>query len=173
MATANSENGWSGRRLLKIYLISLALAPVFIFGMFIWVKSIQDGPSPPPPPLQTRIFFGIVVWIIYSVVIFIITLLGRYALILIRQFLEITVPPSDPNTTGSSRPVAAVPPGFPVVTVIPEYPSSDEGSGNYKVDGVDKQTQMDATLHIWANSAANAKVKAELEGVIVTSVAKI
>ncbi len=64
-------------------------------------------------------------------------------------------------------------PGFPVIEVIPEYSPPTDGPGQYCVEGVDRQTKMDKTLHIQADSAANAKVKAELEGIVVTSVKKV
>jgi hypothetical protein len=38
---------------------------------------------------------------------------------------------------------------------------------------VDRHTERDATLEIEAESAANAKVKAELRNIVVTSVTKI
>jgi hypothetical protein len=68
--------------------------------------------------------------------------------------------------------VPPTPPGFPVIEVIPEYSPPTDGPGKYCIKGVDRETKMDTTLHIHAESAANAKVKAELEGVIVTSLQK-
>lgn len=50
---------------------------------------------------------------------------------------------------------------FPVVT---------DGPGKYRVDGVDKESGFDTTVYVDGQSAANAKVKAELQGVIVTAV---
>ncbi|MGD0462160.1 MAG: hypothetical protein ABSB74_06705 [Tepidisphaeraceae bacterium] len=60
-----------------------------------------------------------------------------------------------------------------MIEVIPEYSPPTDGPGQYCVEGVDRQTKMDKTLHIQADSAANAKVKAELEGIVVTSVKKV
>ena len=48
-----------------------------------------------------------------------------------------------------------------------------DGDGMYCVVGVDKETGMDTSWHTRALSAANAKVKAELEGIIVTEVTKV
>ena len=62
---------------------------------------------------------------------------------------------------------------YPGVTVVPEYSESTDGPGRYRIRGVDRGTNQDATLDIQANSAANAKVKAEVNGIIVTSVTKI
>jgi hypothetical protein len=64
------------------------------------------------------------------------------------------------------------PPGFPVIEVIPEYSPPTDGPGKYRVEGVDRKTEMDTTLHVHADSAANAKVKAELQDIVVTAVAK-
>jgi len=39
-----------------------------------------------------------------------------------------------------------------------------EGPGWFRVDGVDKETQMDTTVYVEARSVTAAKVKAELQG---------
>ncbi|HEY1923268.1 MAG TPA: hypothetical protein VGG44_11010 [Tepidisphaeraceae bacterium] len=68
--------------------------------------------------------------------------------------------------------ITPMPPGFPVIEVIPEYSPPTDGPGKYRIEGVDRKTEKDATLHIEADSAANAKVKAELHGIVVTAVVK-
>jgi hypothetical protein len=50
---------------------------------------------------------------------------------------------------------------FPVVT---------GGAGRYHVCGVDRATGMDTEWHVHAASEENARVKADLEGITVTSV---
>ena len=40
----------------------------------------------------------------------------------------------------------------------------------YRIDGIDKQTSMDTTWYCHANSPENAKIKAELQGIIVSNV---
>lgn len=45
-----------------------------------------------------------------------------------------------------------------------------ETAGWYQVDGVKRSDGTDVTMNIEAGSAANAKAKAELQGVVVTSV---
>ncbi len=50
---------------------------------------------------------------------------------------------------------------------------SHEGPGQYRVEGVHKTTKLETAKYFQANSAANAKVKAELEDIVVTSVKKI
>jgi len=62
--------------------------------------------------------------------------------------------------------------GYPAVTPIPDYSPPTEGPGCYRIQGVDRNTMNDVTRDIRADSAANAKVKAELDGIIVTSVTK-
>jgi hypothetical protein len=58
-------------------------------------------------------------------------------------------------------------PAFPVI------PAADaDGPGAYRVTGVDTATRADRELTVDAASRANAQVKAELEGVIVTAVQK-
>jgi hypothetical protein len=41
------------------------------------------------------------------------------------------------------------------------------GPGRFKITGVDRQSKMDTTWHCAADSEANARVKAELEGIVV------
>lgn len=47
-----------------------------------------------------------------------------------------------------------------------------DGPGSYRVVGVDQNTRADREITIDAASRANAQVKAELEGMIVTAVTK-
>jgi hypothetical protein len=44
----------------------------------------------------------------------------------------------------------------------------DDGPGTFEVSGVDKESGMDVTEYVTASSPANARVKAELKGVVVT-----
>jgi hypothetical protein len=62
---------------------------------------------------------------------------------------------------------AAQRPAFPVIAA-----TEADGPGTYRVVGVDKNTRADREMTIDAASRANAQVKAELDGVIVTSVEK-
>jgi len=63
--------------------------------------------------------------------------------------------------------------GFPVVADAPApVQSIGTGRGRYRVAGVVAETKADVTLYIVADSPANAKVKAELSGVVVTDVPK-
>jgi hypothetical protein len=58
------------------------------------------------------------------------------------------------------------------VELIPDYSPPTDGPGRYRVQGVDRNSEHDKTLDIEADSAANARIKAELQGVIVSSVTK-
>ena len=58
-------------------------------------------------------------------------------------------------------------PAFPVVSA-----TDADGPGTYRVVGVDKNTRADRAMTVEAASRANAHVKAELDGIIVTSVTK-
>ena len=58
------------------------------------------------------------------------------------------------------------------VTVLPEYSRRTDGPGRYRIQGVDQKSEQVTTIDIEAESAANAKVKAELRGVIVSAVTK-
>jgi hypothetical protein len=60
-----------------------------------------------------------------------------------------------------------IPPGFDVVHKPPPPPRPVDGPGKYKIDGVDKESQMDTTVYVTARSKAAAKIKAELQGMIV------
>lgn len=54
----------------------------------------------------------------------------------------------------------------------PTVKTNPDGPGRYKIVGVDKSSKADKTWHTEATSRENAKVKAELEGIIVTDIAK-
>ncbi|MGA2439609.1 MAG: hypothetical protein ABSH08_01505 [Tepidisphaeraceae bacterium] len=64
------------------------------------------------------------------------------------------------------------PPGFPVVTRDAQYAVPADGPGQYRIQGVHRQSKMDISKYIQADSAANAKIKAELEDIVLSSVTK-
>src|SRR4051812_35541525 len=64
---------------------------------------------------------------------------------------------------GSRRGTHINPSGFPVV----------DGPGKFIVIGVDRTTRADKQITLDAASAENARVKAELEGIVVTEVRRI
>lgn len=74
-------------------------------------------------------------------------------------------------------PVIGAEPDGPAAAAVPARPADqpfgpDSGPGRYRVAGVVHQTGTDTTLYIEADTLANAKVKAELRGVIVTDIRK-
>jgi hypothetical protein len=72
-----------------------------------------------------------------------------------------------------AQPAPRQPPlrAFPVQPLPTTLDSSDlVGPGRFKVTGVDRQTRMDTVWHCQAENEANARVKAELEGIVVTAV---
>ena len=62
---------------------------------------------------------------------------------------------------------------YPGVTVIPDYSPPTDGPGRYRIDGVNRATKEDVIREVQANSAANAKAKAEIDDILVTTVTKI
>jgi hypothetical protein len=77
-------------------------------------------------------------------------------------------------TLGTGGPIAPVPPreprGFPVVTAAAVNPAALK---RFFVVGVNRDTQEDVTVRIDAETEANAKVKGELQGIVVTEVLEI
>ena len=67
----------------------------------------------------------------------------------------------------ASRP-PRLPPAFPVIPA----PDQQDGPGNYRVAGVDRNTRQDREIVIEAQSRANAQVKAELDGIVVTHITR-
>ena len=66
-----------------------------------------------------------------------------------------------------SRP-RKLPPAFPVIPT----PDQQDGAGTYRVAGVDRATRQDREIVVEAQSRANAQVKAELDGIVVTRISK-
>ena len=56
--------------------------------------------------------------------------------------------------------------GFPL-------PAQPDGPGTYRVIGVDRETRTDKDITVEAASSDNARVKAELEGLVVTEVRRV
>jgi hypothetical protein len=49
-------------------------------------------------------------------------------------------------------------------------PPPEDRPGRFRINGVDRQTKLDTTWYVQADSVANATVKAELEGIIPTKI---
>jgi hypothetical protein len=56
--------------------------------------------------------------------------------------------------------------GFPL-------PAQPDGPGQYRVTGVDRTTREDKDITVEAASSDNARVKAELDGLVVTEVHRV
>ena len=56
--------------------------------------------------------------------------------------------------------------------VTPVVPLPNDGPGRYKIIGVVAKSGTDTKMYIEPERLANAKVKAELRGVIVTDIMK-
>jgi hypothetical protein len=54
--------------------------------------------------------------------------------------------------------------------VPPPLPDIANGPGRYKVTGVDRETKMDCVQYYEAMGPDNARVKAELDGIVVTRI---
>jgi hypothetical protein len=75
----------------------------------------------------------------------------------------------------SLRSESSGPSGQKSVSSVQAQPEQQQASGptRFRVVGVDRESKYDTELVVVAQSAANAKVKAELEGVIVTDVVPV
>jgi hypothetical protein len=63
-------------------------------------------------------------------------------------------------------------PAPPMRGAFPVQPIED-GAGRYRVFGVERETEKDQKIVIEAESRDNARVKAELRGIVVTRIEKI
>jgi hypothetical protein len=98
-------------------------------------------------------------------------LIGFYAVVyMVCAILTQTTagPAIDVTDAPKSAAISTVPlaRAFPVVTV-------DDGPGRYLICGVERESQMDQRVTVDADSRANAQVKAELRGIIVTEIEKL
>ena len=76
--------------------------------------------------------------------------------------------------------------GFAVFVIVKHYsirrrieargfplPAQPDGPGTYRVIGVDRETKADKDVTLEAASSDNARVKAELDGIVVTEVRRV
>ncbi len=142
------------KRLLILIGVSFAVAIAAILGIVAWVNSGDPRSEfrSDSADATVRLILPVMICIGIIGVVFAIV---RYATRLMRA-----VETKMPENTASPAPQ-----GFAV--------SVADGPGRYRVEGVHKQTKMDISKYIQADSAANAKVNAELDGMVVTSIKKI
>jgi hypothetical protein len=145
-------------RKIKLIVLCLVISILVSAGLLslVWTDDTTDQPS-----RGLGVLCGFV--LLVSIVALIISLITY----VVKSLLAEWRPSPATNSESADRP-----PGFPVVTVIPDYTPPTDGPGHYRIDGVNRNTKEDVVRDIKADSLANAKVKAELDGIIVTSITK-
>jgi hypothetical protein len=142
-------------RQMKLFLITIGIT-FTIVGIFIWAGHGDDLQAERRLNKVAAIFAPIFALVSIGFLF----LFAYVAISLAVSFgKNLNAKPSPPSESQ--------PGGFPVVPAEPL-----DGPGHFKIDGVDRQTRSDTTVHIEAASAANAKVKAELKGIVVTCVTR-
>ena len=107
-----------------------------------------------------------------TVVVSVLVLVALFAAVLLAGLLTSFVG-RRLRARAAARQVASGAYGFPVVADAPApVQPIGTGRGRYRIAGVVAETKVDVSLRIDADSPANAKVKAELSGVVVTDVTK-
>jgi hypothetical protein len=146
---------------IKFFVIPLAISIAAIVGIVAWANS--GDPRSETRRGDTDDFIHMLLpWMLLIGIVGVILAIIRFATKLLRA-----AEAREPETVSISGP-----PGFPVAVGASPHTSHD-GPGQYRVEGVHKATKLDTAKYFQANSAANAKVKAELEDIVVTSVKKI
>jgi hypothetical protein len=144
-------------------LIAFAISVVAILGIIFGVNNADPRIEGRGEAVESWLFPLLRLLILVGIVGAVILII-KYA---VKTGMREAQNPEPPNLQPAERQH-----GFPVVTRIPEYSPPTDGPGRYCINGVNRTTKKDATLDIDADSLANAKIKAELDGVIVTSVTK-
>lgn len=161
----SSENDLaSNKQWLKFLQIAFVVAAV---ALFIFARMADSGDyksGDRSDTLQTFVHV-ILPWFLIP------GLIGVFILILKYGAKHGVILPRDPSLPSTDA-ISQVH-GFPVIQNIPEHVPPLDGPRQYRIEGVHKQTKMGISKYIQADSAANAKVKAELEDIVVTSVKKI
>jgi hypothetical protein len=144
-------------------LIALAISIVAIVAIVLWVNAADPRIEGRGEAVELWLF-PLRNYMLILGAIGVVILIIKYA---VKSGIQEAQRPESPNTKAIPRPS-----GFPVITRIPEYSPLTDGPGRYRIKGVHRATKKDATVEFLAESLANAKVKAELDGIIVTSVIK-
>ncbi len=151
-------------RWVKLILLSFAVAIAGIIAVTLYVDSGDPRSIDRPFAVHETVFpvlrFGILLGIV-GIVILIIKFAVKSAIQESR----------DPKRVGNSS--AQNPSGFPIPTTTMGIPILPDGPGQYRIQGVHRETKMDISKYIQADSAANARVKAELDDIVVTSITKM
>jgi hypothetical protein len=155
-------------RWLKIFLVALAIAVAAIVAIVWWVNAADPRVEGRGEAVESWLFPLLNLLLLLGVISAIILII-KYA---VKSGMREAQNPPSPIPLAQTHGTALRPAGFPVVTVVPEYSPPTDGPGRYRVQGVNRNTEKDETLEILAESAANAKVKAELKGIVVTGITK-
>jgi hypothetical protein len=146
---------------IKFFVIPLAISIAAIVGIVAWANS--GDPRSEARRGDTDDFIHMLLpWMLLIGIVGVILAIIRFAIRLLRA-----VETREPDTSSISGPR-----GFAVVANA-SLGMTQDGPGQYRVEGVHKATKMDTAKYFQASSAANAKAKAELEDIVVTSVKKI
>ncbi len=144
---------------LKLILLSFAIAIATILGIVYYVHS-GDTRSEVRTDNATAIVYPL---------LRIGLILGTIGLVIV--IIKFAVKSGIEEATNPASP--AGPPGFPIPASASGAPILPDGPGQYRIQGVHRETKMDISKYIQADSAANAKVKAELDDIVVTSITKM
>ncbi|HEY1923269.1 MAG TPA: hypothetical protein VGG44_11015 [Tepidisphaeraceae bacterium] len=149
-------------RWLKIFLIAFGVAIAAIF-LIVHIANSGDPRSEENRNGVINFLAGVLPLMLWLGIAGVILAIIRFAVRLLRAV-------EDPKPYAQA---VSTQPGFPVVMTTSTDDLPAGGPGQYRIEGVHKETKMDTSRYFQANSAANAKVKAELEGIVVTSIKKV
>jgi hypothetical protein len=149
----------SSKRWLLLTLFSLAIAIAAIVGITQYVNS-----GDPRSDERANTITGLV-----SPLLGVGLILGVVGLVIV--IIKFAVKSGIKEATNLTPPSG--PPGFPISTSASGALMLPDGPGQYRIQGVHRETKMDISKYIQADSAANARVKAELDDIVVTSITKM
>jgi hypothetical protein len=149
---------------IRLILLSIAIAIAGIIGITLYANSGDPRSLDRPAAVDQTIYpilrYGILLGII------------GFVFLLIKSAVKSAIQESDDSKL-SGKNSALNPSGFPIPTSASGVPILPDGPGQYRIQGVHRQTKMDISKYFQADSAANARVKAELDDIVVTSITKM
>jgi hypothetical protein len=151
-------------RWIKLYTIAYLISISVVIGVFI-VMDHYDPADRQPINWLGSIFLFFALYVICFVLVGISFAPRQYAVQLELEEFQRQQQTRASQTDGSHD--------YPGVTVIPDYSPPTDGPGEYRIQGVNRSTREDVAINIPADSAANARIKAELNDILVTEVTKV
>ena len=151
-----------GKRWAMLFLIAFVISVSAIVLIVLWVNPDHPGSydrAGTVDQMRPLLNWGIVIGVIGLVIV-----IMKFA---VKSGIKEAQDESAPGRQSPPHP-----PGFPVVTRDAEYAVPPDGPGQYRIQGVHRPSKMDVSKYIQADSAANAKIKAELEDIVESSVTK-